>query len=97
MKIRRFFGKDMREALKQVKDELGGDAVIMSNKKVADGVELVAAVDKETEMTQPAPTISLGRKSKNTPTLSEIIGDDGPDSLKALLEKQQAGKLVDES
>ena len=26
MKIRRFFGKDMREALKQVKDELG-DAV----------------------------------------------------------------------
>jgi flagellar biosynthesis protein FlhF len=97
MKIRRFFGKDMREALKQVKDELGGDAVIMSNKKVADGVELVAAVDKETEMTQPPPTISLGKKSKNTPTLSEIIGDDGPDSLKALLEKQQAGKLVDES
>jgi len=96
MKIRRFFGKDMREALKQVKDELGGDAVIMSNKKVADGVELVAAVDKETEMTKPAPTISLGKKSKNTPTLSEIIGDDGPDSLKALLEKQHAGKLVDE-
>ena len=96
MKIRRFFGKDMREALKQVKDELGGDAVIMSNKKVADGVELVAAVDKETEMTKPAPTISLGRRSKNTPTLSEIIGDDGPDSLKALLEKQQAGQLNDE-
>jgi flagellar biosynthesis protein FlhF len=97
MKIRRFFGKDMREALKQVKDELGGDAVIMSNKKVADGVELVAAVDKETEMTKPAPTISLGRRGKNTPTLSEIIGDDGPDSLKALLEKQQAGQLGDES
>ncbi|MFT5543661.1 MAG: flagellar biosynthesis protein FlhF, partial [Arenicella sp.] len=97
MKIRRFFGKDMREALKQVKDELGGDAVIMSNKKVADGVELVAAVDKETEMTKPAPKISLGKRSKNTPTLSEIIGDDGPDSLKALLEKQQAGQLADDS
>lgn len=97
MKIRRFFGKDMREALKQVKDELGGDAVIMSNKKVADGVELVAAVDKETEMTKPAPTISLSRKPKNTPTLSEIIGDDGPDSLKALLEKQQAGQLNEDT
>ncbi|MGB3725107.1 MAG: flagellar biosynthesis protein FlhF [Glaciecola sp.] len=47
MKIRRFFGKDMREALKQVKDELGGDAVIMSNKKVANGVELIAAVDPQ--------------------------------------------------
>ena len=45
MKIRRFFGKDMREALKQVKDELGGDAVIMSNKKVTGGVELIAAID----------------------------------------------------
>ncbi|MEP3828378.1 MAG: hypothetical protein ABJM47_09810, partial [Lentilitoribacter sp.] len=47
MKIRRFYGKDMREALKQVKDELGGDAVIMSNKKHADGIEIVAAYDKE--------------------------------------------------
>ena len=93
MKIRRFFGKDMREALKQVKDELGGDAVIMSNKKVADGVELVAAVDKEAEISRPAPTISLAKKGKATPSLSEIIGDDGPDSLRALLEKQHAGQL----
>ncbi|MBF7072386.1 flagellar biosynthesis protein FlhF [Glaciecola sp. MH2013] len=93
MKIRRFFGKDMREALKQVKDELGGDAVIMSNKKVAGGVELVAAVDKEAEMSQPPPTISLAKKGKSTPSLSEIIGDDGPDSLRALLEKQQSGQL----
>ena len=46
MKIRRFYGKDMRETLKQVKDELGGDAVIMSNKKHADGIEIVAAYDK---------------------------------------------------
>lgn len=63
MKIRRFFGKDMREALKQVKDELGGDAVIMSNKKVANGVELIAAIDpSETPLKRnqqgemPAPT-----------------------------------------
>ena len=35
----------MRTALLQVKAELGDDAVIMSNKKVAGGVEIVAAVD----------------------------------------------------
>lgn len=35
----------MRTALLQVKGELGDDAVIMSNKKVAGGVEIVAAVD----------------------------------------------------
>ena len=45
MKIKRFFAKDMRAALLQVKSELGDDAVIMSNKKVAGGVELVAAMD----------------------------------------------------
>jgi len=98
MKIRRFFGKDMREALKQVKDELGGDAVIMSNKKVNGGIELVVAVDKSTEDQASTHRISLAQQSshgvnsqgRKTPTLSEIIGDDGPDSLKALLDKQNA-------
>ncbi|EGU54309.1 flagellar biosynthesis regulator FlhF [Vibrio nigripulchritudo ATCC 27043] len=45
MKIKRFFAKDMRGALLQVKEELGSDAVIMSNKRVTGGVEIVAAVD----------------------------------------------------
>jgi len=45
MKIRRFVAKDMRTALAQIKDELGVDAVIMSNKKIPEGVELMAAVD----------------------------------------------------
>ncbi|MEZ9578567.1 MULTISPECIES: flagellar biosynthesis protein FlhF [unclassified Vibrio] len=47
MKIKRFFAKDMRTALLQVKEELGSEAVIMSNKKVAGGVEIVAAIDGE--------------------------------------------------
>lgn len=37
----------MRMALLQVKEELGSEAVIMSNKKVAGGVEIVAAIDGE--------------------------------------------------
>ncbi len=47
MKIKRFFAKDTRTVLLQVKEELGADAVIMSNKKVAGGVEVVAAIDGE--------------------------------------------------
>ena len=98
MKIRRFFGKDMREALSQVKNELGSDAVIMSNRKVADGIELVAAYDKE-----PVAKLSVPPKPKaptavtsegSLPTLSEIIGDDGPDTLRALLEKQAEQKAA---
>lgn len=37
----------MRTALSEVKEELGADAVIMSNKKVTGGVEIVAAVDTD--------------------------------------------------
>ncbi|MET0064935.1 MAG: flagellar biosynthesis protein FlhF [Candidatus Thiodiazotropha sp.] len=45
MKIRRFFASDMRQALRRVRDALGADAVILSNKTVEGGVELVAAID----------------------------------------------------
>ncbi len=45
MKLKRFVAKDMREALTMVKDELGADAIIMSNKRVAAGVEIVAGVE----------------------------------------------------
>jgi len=108
MKIRRFFGKDMREALNQVKEELGGDAVIMSNKKLADGVEIVAAYDQDPIIsaskpaTRPPGAVTPLREGaaftkssasatsvKPSATLSEIIGESGSDSLKALLEKQQ--------
>ena len=45
MKIKRFVAKDIRLAMRMVKDELGADAVIMSNKSVDEGVEIVAARD----------------------------------------------------
>ena len=98
MKIRRLFGKDMREALRQVKNELGSDAVIMSNRKVADGIELVAAYDKEPVAklsVPPKPKAPVAKQSEGgLPTLSEIIGDDGPDTLRALLEKQAEQKAA---
>ncbi len=49
MKIKRFFAADMREALRLVKEELGADAVILSNNKVSGGIELVAAIDYDEE------------------------------------------------
>ncbi len=45
MKIKRFFAPDIRKAMAMVKEELGSDAVIMSNRSVDDGVEIVAARD----------------------------------------------------
>ncbi len=45
MKIKRFVAPDIRKAMKMVKEELGADAVIMSNRSVDEGVEIVAARD----------------------------------------------------
>jgi flagellar biosynthesis protein FlhF len=79
MKIRRFFGKDMREALKSVKDELGGDAVIMSNKKVSGGVELVAAVDPSSDnglnpiAQQPSYSSQQKQSDSHSPNLTEAM------------------------
>ncbi|MBM7073916.1 flagellar biosynthesis protein FlhF [Shewanella sp. 202IG2-18] len=58
MKIKRFFAKDMRTALAQVKETLGSDAVIMSNKKVDGGIEIVAAVDYD----EPKPQVKAEPK-----------------------------------
>lgn len=45
MKIKRYFAADMRQAIRLVREEQGPDAVILSNRKVDGGVEIVAAVD----------------------------------------------------
>lgn len=59
MKIKRFFAKDMRTALAEVKETLGPDAVIMSNKKVSGGIEIVAAVDYQNQV---APPVAEGKR-----------------------------------
>ena len=104
MKIKRFFAKDMRTALKEVKEELGVDAVIMSNKKLANGVEIVAAVDydkaatkaPEQPQSQPAARASFAhteQSSHNFVKPEPQRAQPKPqakvaDSLQALLERQ---------
>jgi flagellar biosynthesis protein FlhF len=60
MRIQRYVAKDMRSALAQVREQLGPDAVILSTGKAGDEVEVVAAVDLESqraslEPAEPAP------------------------------------------
>ncbi len=47
MNIRKFFGSSTREALRQVRDVLGADALILSNRRVEGGVEIMAVADNE--------------------------------------------------
>jgi len=55
MKIRRFTAPDMRQAITRVRDELGPEAVILSNRKVDGEVEIVAAIDYDEGILEDAP------------------------------------------
>jgi len=47
MKIKQYLGTDMRDALRQIRQELGADAVILSTRSLAQGVEVSAAADTD--------------------------------------------------
>lgn len=54
MKIKRFMAKNMREAIRMVRDEQGPDAVILSNSRVGNEIEVVAAVDYDAALMHQA-------------------------------------------
>jgi flagellar biosynthesis protein FlhF len=60
MKIKRYFAPDIKQAMRLVREEMGPDAVIMSNRRVEGGVEIVAAEDFE-EQAMQAPVSTPAR------------------------------------
>ncbi len=57
MKVKRYLAHTSREALRQVKEELGDDAVILSNRKTKNGVEIMALADSEMSNLVETPAI----------------------------------------
>jgi flagellar biosynthesis protein FlhF len=56
MKVRRFVGANCRAALREVRETLGSDAVILANRPIPKGVEILAAAANELdELTQTPP------------------------------------------
>lgn len=60
MKIKRFTAKTMRDAMRQVRDEQGPDAVILSQQRVEHGIEVVAAVDYDEALMRQAARPASG-------------------------------------
>ncbi|MGC1547638.1 MAG: flagellar biosynthesis protein FlhF [Rhodanobacter sp.] len=54
MKIKRFVAPDMRQAMREVRDEQGADAVILSTRRFEEGVEIIAAVDYDEALVREA-------------------------------------------
>lgn len=73
MKIKRFFAPDIRQALRQVREALGSDAVILSNKKVDGGIELVAAIDYDASAFASAPPPQAKPARSREPSLRREV------------------------
>ncbi len=54
MKVRRYIAPDIRTALSQVREEQGPNALILSNRKVEGGVELITAEDLDKDLAKAA-------------------------------------------
>ncbi|EIC22152.1 flagellar biosynthesis protein FlhF [Thiorhodovibrio frisius] len=64
MNVRRYRAKDMSDAMRQVREQQGADAVILSSRRVEGMLEIVAALDTEdAPSAHSAPARSAGRSS----------------------------------
>ncbi|EAQ98428.2 flagellar biosynthesis protein FlhF [Congregibacter litoralis] len=72
MRIEKYTAKDSRSAMAQVRAELGADALILANRRVAGLIEITAAVDVEQAVNGATPRASKRpareREAVSTPT-----------------------------
>lgn len=97
MSVAKFVAANGREALRQVREAMGPDAVVLSNRTVDGGVEIVAMRDTDlgaisgsaqpfVPPTPPVPEVIQ-------PAAQEVIGDLRGElqSMRALIERQMSG------
>lgn len=100
MKVRKFVAANMQEALKRIREELGADAVILSNDKTDEGVEIVAALDYDEQSAseeisvegQPSPSRIAKLHAQRHVRLQEEMGRAKEHITKARIEQERAVK-----
>ena len=75
MNIKKYIAVTSREALRQVKNELGEDAVILSNRKTANGVEIMAlaSTDMSNLATSSASSEEVHKIKESTSAFSQTL------------------------
>ncbi|MCC4595512.1 flagellar biosynthesis protein FlhF [Xanthomonas campestris pv. phormiicola] len=81
MKIKRFVAPDMRTAFRMVRDEHGPDAVILSNRRTDEGIEIVAASNYDEALVQQA--LDAARPEEAAPRLQVSAANPAPRAAKA--------------
>lgn len=91
MNVRKFFGSSTRDALSQVREALGADALILSNRRVDGGVEIMAVADGEVDaLTYHNPTHHHPSQSPPS-TGSQPQPAIGAETIAAILHRRQTG------
>ncbi|MDR2678488.1 MAG: flagellar biosynthesis protein FlhF [Zoogloeaceae bacterium] len=78
--VRRFVAANAREALRKVKETLGADAIILSNRGVTGGVEIMAVAARDMAMLVPAAEDGAGvppHAAFSRPFVNATGDDDG--------------------
>jgi flagellar biosynthesis protein FlhF len=71
MKMKRYQAKDMRQALTMIRAEQGPEAVILSSRRIAGGVEVCAAIDYDFSEVMAAQVPVAAREEKWQPSLPD--------------------------
>ena len=94
MQVRRYFAKTAREALKELKEALGADAIVLSNRAVEGGVEILAlpadAVRAATTPARPAAPAQVAAMAPAVPEQNSAAEDEFRRSLGRARSRQQA-------
>ncbi len=78
MKIKRYMDKDMRRVLRRVREDQGPDAVILSNRRVEEGIEVIAAIDYDEALVRHALGTADSSDVINREVLQKLAEDDVP-------------------
>lgn len=100
MKITRHTAADMRQALRAVREQLGDEAVILSSRRTAQGVEVTAAVDFDATRIEAAATYAPAAPQAPSPPPPQADTQEVGSELKTLrrmLETQLAQLTWNES
>lgn len=89
MKVRRYSGKTAGEVLRKVKEELGPDALILSNRPVAGGVEIAALANEDAAMLSQPQQVEQPLPQMDRSEVADII--DEIRTMRSMLEEQLAG------
>ena len=73
MNVRKFIAVTARDALHKVKELLGPDAIILSNRAIPGGVEIMAVAASDMEMIVPSPVKDAPQRDAYTVRLSSPI------------------------